>query len=115
MRPEVKAKWVEALRSGKYSQGRNQLRTPGFPAETEPVYCCLGVLCEVYRQETGLGEWGLGEQFLGNCVLLPAEVAVWAGVKSNPAIVGRHLSAINDGEYGGHDFCAIADMIERNL
>lgn len=40
MKKELKKKWVEALRSGKYSQGKNYLRKGDS-------YCCLGVLCEV--------------------------------------------------------------------
>lgn len=34
-------RWIAALRSGKYTQGRRALRTP------EGHNCCLGVLCEV--------------------------------------------------------------------
>ena len=33
-------KWIEALRSGKYAQGKGAL-------QTEDGYCCLGVACEV--------------------------------------------------------------------
>jgi hypothetical protein len=36
----VKAKWLKALRSGKYNQTKGQLKD-------ETGYCCLGVLCEV--------------------------------------------------------------------
>lgn len=45
MDAEVKAKWVEALRSGAYRQGGGNLRTKGKAGR--PEYCCLGVLCEV--------------------------------------------------------------------
>ena len=41
MRPELKAQWIAALRSGKYSQGQHELRTP------HDTFCCLGVLCDV--------------------------------------------------------------------
>lgn len=41
MDAELKAKWVEALRSGKYLQGITHLRS------TSNRYCCLGVLCEI--------------------------------------------------------------------
>ena len=37
MDKKLKVKWVEALRSGKYEQGRHYL-------ESEGRYCCLGVL-----------------------------------------------------------------------
>lgn len=46
MDPEIKAKWIEALRSGKYKQGHSHLRQRD--KETgEERYCCLGVLCDI--------------------------------------------------------------------
>ena len=41
MDKEVKADWLEALRSGRYPQGRNLLRSE------DGEFCCIGVLCEV--------------------------------------------------------------------
>lgn len=46
MDPELKSKWVDALRSGKYKQGRGYLCR-------DDAYCCLGVLCDI----SGIGEW----------------------------------------------------------
>lgn len=40
MNPEIKAKWIEALRSGNYQQGIGALRL-------DCKFCCLGVLCDV--------------------------------------------------------------------
>ena len=40
MDKKLKAKWVKALRSGKFEQGQKALRIGN-------TYCCLGVLCEV--------------------------------------------------------------------
>lgn len=40
MDQEVKAKWVAALRSGEYPQGKGALNRDG-------KFCCLGVLCDV--------------------------------------------------------------------
>jgi len=40
MSPELKAKWIEALRSGKYKQGISYLHAG-------ERYCCLGVLYEL--------------------------------------------------------------------
>ena len=42
--PELKARWIAALRSGEYIQGRYNLRT------REGHYCCLGVLCMVLEK-----------------------------------------------------------------
>lgn len=53
LKPEVKAKWIAALTSGEYKQGRNWLRT------SEDGFCCLGVLCDLYAKEhPGFAEWG---------------------------------------------------------
>jgi hypothetical protein len=45
--------WLEALRSGKYRQGKNALRIKGSRANVRDQYCCLGVLHEVCG-----GKWG---------------------------------------------------------
>jgi hypothetical protein len=37
---ELQTKWIEALESGEYRQGRSYLVRKG-------AYCCLGVLCEI--------------------------------------------------------------------
>jgi hypothetical protein len=39
--PDLKARWIEALRSGRYKQGTGRLRS--FYDE----YCCLGVLLDI--------------------------------------------------------------------
>ena len=44
------AKWLDALRSGKYRQASESLRT-------NEGYCCLGVACDVYHQEMSSGIW----------------------------------------------------------
>lgn len=50
MKKEVKDRWLAALRSGKYKQGKKVLRTE------EGTYCCLGVLCDLAAQD-GVGQW----------------------------------------------------------
>ena len=51
MNEEVKKKWVEALRSGRYKQGFYTLRKKRVNADgklgDENVYCCLDVLLDV--------------------------------------------------------------------
>ena len=95
MNPEVKQKWIDALRSGDYEQGSEKLRTPNG-------YCCLGVLCDLYAQEhdtqwefRGYDEnadetnphpmdyWYFGDQ----SEFLPESVMNWAGLKThNPSV-----------------------------
>lgn len=42
--------WIAALLSGRYQQAQGALRNGD-------AFCCLGVACDVYRVETGQGEW----------------------------------------------------------
>jgi hypothetical protein len=44
MTPELKAKWIEALRSGEYEQGDGALFSNG-------KYCCLGVLLAITKDD----------------------------------------------------------------
>lgn len=50
MKEEIKELWTKTLRSRKYKQGQKKLRT-------NEGFCCLGVLTDLYIQETGDGEW----------------------------------------------------------
>lgn len=50
-------KWSRALRSGKYKQGKGQLRDGDN-------FCCLGVLCDV----SGVGKWEDGAYEGNTCV-----------------------------------------------
>jgi hypothetical protein len=96
MKPEIKAKWVEALRSGEYKQGK------GLLAE-DNKFCCLGVLCEVS-----------GMPYDHVRFFLPNEVKEWAGLDSrNPMLpTGDLLSDLND---NGKRFTTIANLIEKLL
>lgn len=47
MKDELRKRWTDALRSGQYKQGREWLCRNGN-------YCCLGVACEVFKEDVGL-------------------------------------------------------------
>lgn len=112
MNPEIKTKWVTALRSGEFEQGRSQLRRGN-------TFCCLGVLCELYRRTTGNGEWLTGGYFLGVSDVLSPIVRDWAGLtESNPVVSdGAHCSASSLAEKNdtGASFSEIADIIDAEL
>ena len=108
MNPEIKAKWLEALRSGKYEQGTSYLRDG-------ESYCCLGVLCEI----SGLNDWvpteALAFHYNASLTSLPVNVMGWSGLKSGDPLIseiGRTLGALND---IGRSFEEIADYIEKYL
>lgn len=115
MNQEIKTKWLEALRSGEYNQSKHQLRS-------KDGYCCLGVLCDVYRKETGLLEWVEKDNYFSimgttNFTTLNEDVMNWAELPINSPMVSynsikRLLTAMND---NGISFNEIADVIEGSL
>jgi len=130
MNPEVKQKWIDALRSGEYEQGSEKLRSVSG-------YCCLGVLCDIYAKETNT-EW----EFRGNeetnlqpmdywyfddqSEFLPESVMDWAGLSLNCLVVkidveeddedpwfyNEGLAELND---SGYTFNDLSKLIEAQL
>ena len=80
-------KYIAYLRSGKYLQVDGALRSRSED-DNKLRYCCLGVACNVYRDETGKGRWkkkgegcyGTKHVFLNSSLLMPVEVAKWLGI-----------------------------------
>ena len=112
MNPQIKQKWVDALRSGEYQQTQNYLRK-------EDGFCCLGVLCDLYGKENNV-EWNLASdghnyKFQDKESHLPSSVIEWAGVDDdNPYVDGEiiTLAGLND---TGCTFEEIANLIEEQL
>jgi hypothetical protein len=101
MNAELKAKWIEALRSGKYEQGLGYLHS-------EKTYCCLGVLHEVMG-----GEW-IGDARARRTA--DAHDSNWLSYDILERNVQLELAKMNDGMMTHrHSFSAIADYIEANL
>ena len=136
MNPEIKAKWVAALRSGQYQQGKGYLKRWDADDLT-PSHCCLGVLCEIAKAEgVDVSESKLDSAAAGmsayamfgkDSQTLPDVVQRWAGLGStNPYIPYDHedrnmwtLAELNDGgdnhDAEEHTFNDIADLIEEHL
>lgn len=122
MNPEIKAKWLEALRSGEYKQGTGSLCT--IQEDGTSWYCCLGVLCDLAAKE-GVVEIGLAgrEIYYGESdSYLPDRVQRWAGIHDgirpdahNPRIgpASASLSELNDDQEAS--FEEIARIIEERL
>ena len=132
MNPEVKAKWVEALESGEYVQGRRVLHN-----EDDDTYCCLGVLCAIAEAEGVVQPTGTFNAYMGydeeedvafrndatayngSYAALPKEVIEWSGIGDD---LGRYvaddgsvetLSWLNDVQQ--FDFKAIANVIKEKF
>jgi hypothetical protein len=136
MRPEIKAAWLTALRSGEYEQGIGRLGMRDRDGQEK--FCCLGVLCEVAIRsdqespirrvkEMMFGQEGKNTYFYdGDTSHLPPRVTAWAWGN------GKFRSALSYGdpviEYEGQlvslselndqrhlSFNEIADVIEEQL
>lgn len=142
MDAEIKKRWVEALRSGEYSQGKGALR-----AQSADSYCCLGVLCDLavkdgaagwvpYDQHSYLAVYHPSQDEVyttlsrQDYLVLPQAIADWAGLRgvspeiSTDAVDDERLTDIDwDGtdfvgltnlNDGGFTFEQIADLIEAS-
>lgn len=108
--PNLKKRWVNALRSGKYRQGKGKLRS------FDDKFCCLGVLCDIEG-----AKWQVdGDHYNadGSGAFLPETIREQYGVDSDFEIYDREtdtyssLSSMND---AGTTFETIADIIEKDL
>lgn len=95
MKEEMAKKWVEALRSGNFQQGKGRLLM-------DNKFCCLGVLCEIS-----------GEHWYTQGAYLPERIMLETGVQTSHGVIPSHgdsLVCLND---SGKSFSDIADIIER--
>jgi len=113
MNPEIKARWVAALRSGEYKKTTGKLRAKGG-------FCCLGVLCNLHAQdhpEIAAKQKKKGE-YMGQAELLPWTVRDWAGLSSSGGgqvrIDGCRDTLANHND-NGVSFKQLADAIEEQL
>jgi hypothetical protein len=105
----LKAKWLEALRSGRYKQGQRKLRNQ------EDEFCCLGVLCDI----SGQGQWRQGDnsstyryckEWESAFCCLPSFMEEFSGIGEETE---EDLIALND--IDELSFPEIADWIEENI
>jgi hypothetical protein len=121
VKPEIKSRWLDALRSGDFAQTTASLRTH------DNRYCCLGVLCElalrdgIVRREDG-ERWSIyiatddgGGQSDSN---LPDAVQEWAGLDEADPLLSDGNNSEDASEWNDIEhktFAQIADLIERSL
>jgi hypothetical protein len=112
MKKSLKAKWLKALRGGRYKQGDGQLRSE------DRHYCCLGVLAQI----EGARWRGEGTPFIGGrCVADEAGGVMYL----SPRLFGlskkrqEDLGNMNDGcaawANNKMTFKQIADWIEKKV
>lgn len=118
MNPDIKAKWVAALRSGEYKQGYGALHCGSDDPKVDGGFCCLGVLCEVAVKE-GVIDAGFQAYSWSNFQygsreggILPESVCRWADVTAVPDIHDGPATHWNDTVR--FNFEQIAEMIESD-
>ena len=115
MNKEIKKEWVEALRSGDYTQGRGRLRSANYEdSDGSYSYCCLGVLADILPQTKDTDYWKdkgsllYDEKYFRS--QLPRDIADEIGFTQGTQ---PELINLNDGDQ--MNFNQIADYIEGNL
>lgn len=124
MKPEYKQRWIDALISGDYAQGKKCLKE-------ENTYCCLGVLCDLVKDEVE-ASWESDDKFRCGLLhydsILPSKVMELVGLEDNNPVIEKleyvpddyknngvkkiTLAELND---GGKDFKYIAEVIKECL
>lgn len=106
MKQAIKKRWISALKSGKYKQGKKRLAHAGR-------HCCLGVLADLAIKD---GVCSYSEAIGENC-LLTDSIRKWSGIETdNPEVEYeggfKSLASLNDDE--GLSFRKIAEYISSN-
>ena len=131
MKQSIAKKWIAALESGRYRKGQNVLRK-----KKTDTYCCLGVLCELYRQEyPKKSEWINSKETEGALAfvnkentsdhddsVLPIFVQNWAGIASTTGMLFgaettgfNALTVINDKKgKGAQSFKSVIEAIKAH-
>lgn len=121
MNQQIKQKWVSALRSGRYKQGKTYLNA-------DNCFCVMGVLCDI-AVKAGVGKWKKQANvkafqdgdFLYRATF-PDRVRYWAGFSADEIdsdffhiyikSAKTTISSLND---EGMSFNDLADLIEKEL
>ena len=93
MDAEIKRKWVQALRSGKYEQTKGLLKSP------DGAFCCIGVLGAIQSMDFKIKD-------LRSSTIMSKYSAGLSTISQ------LKLANMND---EGRSFAEIADYIEANL
>lgn len=108
----VRKEWVEALRSGKYEQGKGQLVKDG-------KYCCLGVLCEVIGMKKSKGTNHAFTYYGDEYQLAPYTALRAVGLNDQHGSYDYTDEGLDEGialterNDAGESFDEIADIIEK--
>ena len=104
MNKRIQQMWVKALLSGKFEQQKGRLKGK------DNKRCCLGVLCEIHRQEFPENKW-FGRHktlYMNDSYLLSDQILDWAALDDSDHTELGHLN-----DQSNITFIEIAGVIER--
>ena len=108
MANELKTKWIEALRSDEYSQGRGNLKVANCGPDEPADFCCLGVLCDLVDHDKWTEKADGYYLFEGKADYPPEKIMELVGLTMDDA---KQLAGFNDDD--GYLFEDIADFLEN--
>lgn len=110
MNKTIKRRWIKALTSGKYKQGKGALKRGDR-------FCCLGVLCDLHSRTKAGAKWR-DDFYLHTANVLPNAVSQWAGLGGDPfgsLPLGARVETLMAANDNGKRFSTIAKLIEQYL
>ena len=139
MKIDIAKQWVDALKSGIYKQGQGKLHATDIKGEC--MYCCLGVLCDLYMQQNPdeldvkvvtrksdafpqhFQMLSIGDDSItvydDDSLVLPLRVREWAGMSD---ALGRFIDSESHGQDSlaelndhGMSFDKLADVITAHV
>ena len=102
MKEDVKKAWLEALRSGRYTQTKQFLRN-------DDAFCCMGVLCDVLDPKVWSDNYWCERGSVPMGTRLNYKTLEHHGISEDTQDL---LMAMND---EGYSFEEIADVIEEKV
>lgn len=110
LQPEIKQKWIAALRSGEYNQGQQYLKR--VDANKCTKYCCLGVLGEILEIPFNAGK--SADRFKGDNSFTSSEPYPLLKKKANLKFEHQTILYKMNDEHN-NSFLEIADYIEKTV
>ena len=109
LKPKIKARFIEALRSNKYLQGEGRLRE-------QDHFCCLGVLSDLAVQD-GVANWEEDVLVVGDIYsksLFPEQLLGWACEGNFPDLNGVTAFPLPESEEA-RSLTYANDELEKNF
>lgn len=120
MKAEFAKRWAHALRH-EYRQGTGRLASPregwlsqwkekptGLPNKDEWNFCCLGVACDLVKDEVG-GYWSEQGRFI-----VPTEKTTYMNSADMPLAVARHIGWTDGAVMSGKETAGSLPICDRD-